>query len=80
MDALELCKSLKWRWVGHIARMSKERWAKMIAVQSHAKVLQVSELDAGRQKGEILETAGNGWTDVAVYRYGEKWRRLVLYE
>ncbi|KAG6452493.1 hypothetical protein O3G_MSEX007653 [Manduca sexta] len=74
IDALQHCKTLKWKWAGHIARMSDERWAKKITTWKGP----VGKRNKGRPVekwlDEILKVAGKNWLQKAKDR--NMWRNM----
>lgn len=77
IDALQHALRLKWKWAGHIARSSADRWAKRATTWKGP-----GGPGAKRKKGrptarwvdDIPEVAGGDWMKAATDR--KKWRQL----
>lgn len=74
IDAVEMACSLKWRWAGHISRVTDGRWSE--------RVLHWQVRDTRRGRGrprrrwvdDIVQLAGRTWTRLAADR--DHWRRM----
>lgn len=74
IDAVQHALRLKWRWAGHLARMSDDRWTKQATLWKGPGERRNRGRPRSRWSDDIVSTAGRDWIDTANDR--NKWRRL----
>lgn len=73
-DALRFSQSLKWKWAGHVARHSDNRWTKTVTEWKGPRGSRARGRPCARWQDEIVTTAGKNWLDIAKDR--DKWQSL----
>ncbi|KAJ8705403.1 hypothetical protein PYW07_011230 [Mythimna separata] len=73
-DALIQCKKLKWRWAGHIARLSDNRWTARITSWRGPSGTRKRGRPAARWSDDIIQVAGKQWMETAKNR--DTWKSL----
>lgn len=73
-DALTFSLQRKWKWAGHIARFSDNRWTLRAIKWSGPKGRRASGRPYARWADEIAKVAGRGWINTAKDR--KKWNTL----
>ena len=73
VDVMERIASLKWNWAGHIARMTDERWTKII-MNWRPPTTRPMGRPPERWTNNIKRAAGTNWQQVAMDRL--KWREI----
>ena len=73
-DVVEKAKSFKWKWAGHVARMSSGRWSKRVSKWTPVDRKRVRGTPKRRWRDKLEEEAGIGWMRKALDR--ENWRFL----
>lgn len=65
IDALEHCKQQKWRWAGHVARMSKQKWTYIVTTWPGPQHKRKRARPRQRWTDEINRVAGRDWMSKA---------------
>lgn len=73
-NALSFAQKQKWKWAGHVARMTDERWTVRVTQWRGPRGNRRSGRPLTRWEDEIIRTAGPLWTQVAQDR--ERWKAL----
>ncbi|KAJ8727743.1 hypothetical protein PYW07_001862 [Mythimna separata] len=73
-DALTFSQSLKWRWAGHLARYTDDRWTISTTNWKGPKGSRGKGRPCARWQDEIVENAGQDWAITALDR--EAWNSL----
>lgn len=74
IDAAQHAQKLKWRWAGHVARMTDERWTKRVTEWSGPSGTRSKGRPKDRWIDEIQKIAGKDWMMKAKNR--KKWNKL----
>ncbi|CAH2086075.1 unnamed protein product [Euphydryas editha] len=74
IDALQHAQRLKWKWAGHIARSSEERWPKRVTKWIGPEGKRRRGRPKARWIDDILQLAGRDWMKTANDR--KKWGQL----
>ncbi|CAH2091627.1 unnamed protein product [Euphydryas editha] len=74
MDALYHCKKLKWRWAGHIARLTDNRWTHTITLWKGPPGTRKRGKPVARWADDIIKVAGKKWMETATNK--ETWKSL----
>lgn len=74
LDALYMCKKLKWKWAGHIIRARNERWSTKITKWYPRNEKRRRGRQITRWRDEITAFQGPLWPRIA--RDREEWRKL----
>lgn len=64
-DALTFCLQRKWKWAGHVARYSDDRWTKRAVKWTGPRGTRAKARPRARWADEIEKVAGKGWIEVA---------------
>ena len=73
-DAVELACRLKWRWAGHVARTTDNRWSERVLHWYPREGTRPRGRPRRRWCDDIIELAGPTWTRQAQER--DKWKVL----
>ena len=73
-DVVEKVNTLKWKWAGHVARMSNGRWSKRVSELTPVDRRKERGRPKRRWRDKLEEEAGIGWMRKALDR--ENWRLL----
>lgn len=73
-QANSLCRTLKWRWIGHMLREKQEKWTKTITEWYPRDGKRNKGRQTKRWEDDIKKVAGPEWIRVAKDR--EKWKSL----
>lgn len=73
-DALNYAQKLKWKWAGHVARLSDERWTKRVTLWRGPSGKRQRGRPLTRWADDINKTAGPDWLQTAQVR--ENWASL----
>ncbi|CAH2088608.1 unnamed protein product [Euphydryas editha] len=73
-DALIFCKRLKWRWAGHIARLTDNRWTTRVTAWKGPSGNRKRGRPTARWSDDIVQTAGKRWMETAKDR--DAWNSL----
>lgn len=73
-DALRLTKKLKWKWAGHIMRMTNSKWTKVITEWTPRPQKRRQGRPNNRWEDQIRKIAGTTWGRVA--RDRQKWNSM----
>lgn len=68
IDALQHTHRLKWKWAGHVARLSDQRWTKLSTTWHGPTGTRSVGRPQERWKDEISKLAGENWIDKAQQR------------
>lgn len=74
IDAVQHAQRLKWRWAGHIARLSNNSWAKQLTKWKGPGGKRKRGRPNDRWTDDIVKVAGSDWLTTAIDR--GKWRQL----
>ena len=64
-DALLFSQSLKWKWAGHVARYSDDRWTSEVTKWKGPQGTRSRGRPHARWQDEIVATAGTNWLHIA---------------
>lgn len=74
IDALSFARGLKWRWAGHVARYTDNRWTKTVTVWSGPHGHRGRGRPKARWKDEIESIGTSNWSNLAKNR--DEWQSL----
>ncbi|CAH2258541.1 jg12373 [Pararge aegeria aegeria] len=74
IDALSYAKKLKWKWAGHVARLTDHRWTKTVTTWRGPPGKRYRGRPCTRWDDDIKKIAGPQWIQIAQDR--ERWQVL----
>lgn len=74
IDALDFSQKLKWRWAGHVARMSDDRWTCRLTLWRGPAGIRRKGRPVTRWDNDIIKIAGKNWKTIAKNK--DKWKSL----
>lgn len=72
-DIIQKVATLKWRWAGHVARMTDDRWTRRIMLW-RPRVTRLRGRPPTRWTDDLVAVAGRNWVQVAQNR--QRWKGL----
>jgi hypothetical protein len=74
-DAASKARTLKWRWGGHVARMTQERWAHATTIRDPRQGKRRRSRPRHRWSQEFKKEVRVQWTRLA--RDKAKWKQII---